>query len=105
MVKNKGHKEFYFGKQSKFYGRHTKIGNVYSKWLGYMKVKGVYIITGTDSGNTHKTIWWFIKPNKNYTKIKIGFTRVLTDQIPTHRPGYYMKDTAARVSEVTAMLY
>ena len=105
MVKDNDHKEFYYGTKRKLYGKHTKIGSFYSKWLSYMKVNGVYIITGTYSDSTNDVIWWFVKPNKSWTKIRIGFTKVPFKSIPDHSPSYYMKSVATRVTKVTAMLY
>ena len=55
-----------------------------------MKVNGVYIITGTYSNSTNNVIWWFVKPNKSWTKIRIGFTKVPFKSIPNHASDYYM---------------
>lgn len=48
-------------------------------------------------------IWWFIKPNHDWNKLKIGYLKVPLQSQPRHAPNYFAKLTAIKISKATAM--
>ncbi len=97
--------EYFYATRDGFVLKHTSNGTFTSKNINYVRMLDGFVLNGSDPLNASKRIWIFIKPNKTWTKIKIGYTQVPKNKEPEQFPGYYAKKTAFRVSKVTAILH
>lgn len=101
----KRHQYFYATKDG-FVLKHIKGGTLRAKWMIYKKLDDhAYTLNGADSKDVTKAIWIFIKPNHNWTKIRIGYTRLPINTLPKYYPIHYAKTIATRTSKVTAILH
>ncbi len=97
--------EYFYANRSTFIAKHTLRGTFYSKNISYEHINGFYILQGTDSKSPQNMVWWFIRPIKKWSTIKLGYTSLPLHSIPNHSPKYYARNTAVRTSEVTAILH
>lgn len=98
------HAEYFFGNKVNFSAKHTDLGTFTSTQISYIKIRGSYVMTGTDPKNAQNVIWWFVKPI-NRKKIKLGFESVSMKSVPKYAPNHYETKVAKRVSSVTAILH
>lgn len=82
--------------------KNTVNGTLRCKWMLSSHVYGTYLLNGADDDDLSTAVWIFITPNKNWSKIKIGYTKTDDNSEPKHQPYYY---TATRVSKVTAIVH
>ena len=98
--------EYFYTTKDGFVAKHTKDGNFTAKWMIYRRMEdNDYILNGSDTKDLSMAYWIFIEPNKNWTKIRIGYAHLPINQSLKHYPSYYCRSTATRVSKVTAILH
>lgn len=97
--------QYFYGTHNTFVAKHTYRGSFRSSVISWMGLFGYYVIQGVDSKKTNYHDWWFIKPNKNFSKIRFGFITIPQNDIPKHEPAYYANKVATRTSLVTAILH
>ncbi|MBZ3777421.1 hypothetical protein ABC628_10910 [Lentilactobacillus otakiensis] len=100
----KTHMYFYATKDG-FVIKNTVNGTLRCKWMLSSHVYGTYLLNGADDDDLSTAVWIFITPNKNWSKIKIGYTKTDDNSEPKHQPYYYQRYTATRVSKVTAIVH
>jgi len=96
---------YFYVRKNYIVAKHTKYGNFTSKYLYYSHYNNQYIINGNYNDNNNYAIWWLLKPNKNWTKLKIGYVRTSVSSYPSHLVPYYEKNIATKVTAVTAILH
>lgn len=97
--------QYFYGTRSTFFAKHTMQGNFNSSVLSWACFSGYYTMQGIDSKKRGYFDWWFIKPNKNCSKIRFGYITIPESKIPKHSPSYYANKVATRTSSVTAILH
>lgn len=97
--------QYFYGTRGKFFAKNTVQGNFNSSVLSWACFSGYYTMQGIDSKKPNYFDWWFIKPNKNYSRIRFGYITIPKTKIPKHSPSYYANKVATRTSSVTAILH
>lgn len=97
-------KQYFYFKKNHMVAKHTALGSYSASDGLWMKKDNVFVVSAWNSNDIYNSIWWFIKPNKNMTESRVGYTKIPINKYPSHQPAYYLKMHAKRVSAVTAQL-